>query len=438
MSKNTITIDVDTLNAIVKNQVATELKNKSNSSKSATKRRKGTYQLMKDGTVKLQYMLKGERYYDRRNAKDDYEAERVLAKFVEEVEKGAFVNTDYTFAEFSQIWLDESLRPNASEHTVDKDIGHLNLRILPFLGSYRLKELNTRILENYFNKIKFSKTIYKNRENKQVSPDTVEKWKAIVNAVLNYAVKCELLTKNPCSNIKINYTNTTDIEAIKKLVEKKRHKIKYFTLEEYKTICMFLENEIIDLYNDSKISDEDKLREVARRILILVDFKTGMRRSELFGLARNEEYDDLDLDTMEFDVNKSRHYSKKKGRYTKFTKNIHSIRRKQMPKSLKKYVQIYFNLLDDLHYTNMYIFDHLNIDSTSESFWKFWLKEHKIRVLKFHSIRHTHASILLYLGTDLKTISERLGHSSVKTTADIYADVIKELEEKVVDTIDKL
>ena len=86
----------------------------------------------------------------------------------------------------------------------------------------------------------------------------------------------------------------------------------------------------------------------------------------------------------------------------------------------------------------MYIFDHLSIDGTSEYFWKSWLKEHKIRILKFHSIRHTHATILLYLGTDLKTISERLGHSSIKTTADIYADVIKELENKVVNQIDNL
>ena len=435
MEKNNITIDVATLNELIKNQVASELKTQKNNK---TKKHKGTYELMKDGTAKLQYMLKGERYYDRRPAKNDDEALQVLQVFVTEVEKGAFVNTNYTFAEFSQIWVNESLRPNASEHTVEKDIGHLNLRILPYLGNYKLKELNTRILENYFNKIKLSKTMYKNRENKQVSPDTVEKWKAIINAILNYAVKCGLLTKNPCLNVKINYTNTTDIEVIKKLVDKKRNKVKYFTLEEYRTICMFLENEIVDFYNNNKISNEEKLLEVGRRVLVLVDFKTGMRRSELFGLARNDEYNDLDLNTMEFDVNKSRHYSKKKGKYTKTTKNIHSIRRKQMPKSLKKYIQLYYNLLDQLNYNNMYIFDHLSIDGTSEYFWKSWLKEHKIRILKFHSIRHTHATILLYLGTDLKTISERLGHSSIKTTADIYADVIKELENKVVNQIDNL
>ena len=316
MEKNNITIDVATLNELIKNQVATELKTQKNNK---IKKHKGTYELMNDGTAKLQYMLKGERYYDRRPAKNDDEALQVLQVFVTEIEKGAFVNTNYTFAEFSQIWVNESLRPNASEHTVEKNIGHLNLRILPHLGNYKLTELNVRILESYFNKIKLSKTMYKNRENKQVSPDTVEKWKAIINSILNYAIKCNLLTKNPCANIKINYTNTTDIEVIKKLVDKKRNKIKYFTLDEYKTICMFLENEIIDFYNDDTISDKDKLLEVGRRVLTLIDFKTGMRRSELFGLARNDEYNDLDLNTMEFDVNKSRHYSKKKGKYTKTT-----------------------------------------------------------------------------------------------------------------------
>jgi site-specific recombinase XerC len=38
-----------------------------------------------------------------------------------------------------------------------------------------------------------------------------------------------------------------------------------------------------------------------------------------------------------------------------------------------------------------------------------------------HTVRYSHASLLLEKGVDLATVSERLGHSSIATTAKIYA-----------------
>jgi integrase len=42
-----------------------------------------------------------------------------------------------------------------------------------------------------------------------------------------------------------------------------------------------------------------------------------------------------------------------------------------------------------------------------------------------HTVRHSHASLLLERGVDLATVSERLGHSSVTTTATIYSHAIR-------------
>jgi integrase len=43
---------------------------------------------------------------------------------------------------------------------------------------------------------------------------------------------------------------------------------------------------------------------------------------------------------------------------------------------------------------------------------------------RFHDLRHTHASLLLQSRVPVKIVSERLGHSSVATTMDIYAHVL--------------
>ncbi len=40
-----------------------------------------------------------------------------------------------------------------------------------------------------------------------------------------------------------------------------------------------------------------------------------------------------------------------------------------------------------------------------------------------HGLRHTHATLLLEEGVDVKTVSERLGHDTVQTTLELYAHV---------------
>ena len=44
-------------------------------------------------------------------------------------------------------------------------------------------------------------------------------------------------------------------------------------------------------------------------------------------------------------------------------------------------------------------------------------------------MRHTHATLLLKHGVNIKVISERLGHSSVTVTLNIYAHVLESMEE---------
>ena len=49
------------------------------------------------------------------------------------------------------------------------------------------------------------------------------------------------------------------------------------------------------------------------------------------------------------------------------------------------------------------------------------LEKNQLRVIRFHDLRHTCASLLLKNGVSMKEIQEWLGHSNFSTTANIYA-----------------
>ena len=62
-----------------------------------------------------------------------------------------------------------------------------------------------------------------------------------------------------------------------------------------------------------------------------------------------------------------------------------------------------------------------------------YLKENALkaigRSITAHTLRHTHASLLLAKGIDVDTISRRLGHEDSRITKEIYLHVTKDLKE---------
>lgn len=404
----------------------------------------GTYQLLKtkgkeNGKARLQYMYQGIRYSNTVRAKNDREAQRLLALFISEVEKGKFVNTDYTFSEFAQIYLNRVIKKNNNPTSIRTTISILNVRVLPYFGSQKLQSITKQQLEEYFNDLKTQKTINHGKiTNKTLSQRTIINIKNLIFSIFKYAVECEIMVKNPCYGIKIKFDSQYQtIEELKEAVNKEREKIHYFDLKTYKNVCSMLEKDFMSTYNDITVSLEKALRRCARLLIILLALKTGMRRSEIFAMAKSENFNDLNLKDNVFDVNKSRH-GNNKFRYTRPTKNKSSIRIKSFPRSLVPYIKLYYKLLDYLEYDQEYIFDCVSIEGISK-FWKEWQIKNKIfPVITFHDLRHTHATILLALGVDMKTISERLGHSNIKTTFNIYVDVVEELDKKAVAKIDSL
>ncbi|VIB30231.1 integrase [Clostridioides difficile] len=72
-----------------------------------------------------------------------------------------------------------------------------------------------------------------------------------------------------------------------------------------------------------------------------------------------------------------------------------------------------------------------------KSFHRF-IKKNNLRNIRMHDLRHTNASLLLLGGTNMKVVSERLGHTDIQITMNRYSHVLEEMDKKASDNLSKI
>jgi integrase len=58
--------------------------------------------------------------------------------------------------------------------------------------------------------------------------------------------------------------------------------------------------------------------------------------------------------------------------------------------------------------------------------------------MRFHDLRHSSATLLLGEGVHPKVVQERLGHSSISVTMDVYSHVMPTLQRDAAERLDRL
>ncbi|RSX53213.1 phage integrase [Bifidobacterium goeldii] len=162
--------------------------------------------------------------------------------------------------------------------------------------------------------------------------------------------------------------------------------------------------------------------------LILLIAKTGLRFSEALGLTPN----DFDFIHQTLSVNKTWDY--KNGGGFVPTKNASSVRKVQLDWQLIMQLSALLKALPE----NEPIFVKNGgkvYNSTANSILAKHCEQAGVPVISIHGLRHTHASLLLFAGVSIASVSKRLGHASMNTTQDTYLHVIRELENKDVDIV---
>ena len=156
--------------------------------------------------------------------------------------------------------------------------------------------------------------------------------------------------------------------------------------------------------------------------LILLIAKTGARFSEALALTPS----DFDFVTHNIVVSKTWNYKSSTGGFED-TKNASSQRTIKIDPLLSKQLSC---LTASLSESVPIFVSGRTFNSTVNNRLKALCRQADIPIISLHSLRHTHASLLMHAGVSIASVSKRLGHSSITTTQETYLHIIKELEDK--------
>jgi integrase len=175
---------------------------------------------------------------------------------------------------------------------------------------------------------------------------------------------------------------------------------------------------------------------------VAVAISTGMRRGEILALR----WSDLDADLTVARVHRTLQTA---GGALQFVepKTRRSRRAVELPTFVRPYLER--ERADQLmrRYSQSWA-DHdlvitrrdgrpVNPDTLSSGWYRFCRKEGLSHV-RFHDLRHAHATLMLLQGVHPKIVSERLGHASVGITLDTYSHVLPSMQSEAVRAFDEL
>jgi len=178
--------------------------------------------------------------------------------------------------------------------------------------------------------------------------------------------------------------------------------------------------------------------------VIYMAVSTGLRQAELLGLR----WRDIDLDMCSISVSQVL-YKRQGICQFKEPKTNHSRRRVDMTPKLALFLREYKAERERLHLElrkqltlDDLVFGSLEGNSLDPSVLSHdfarVVKRAGLENVRFHDLRHTFASLMLFKGAKPKVISEALGHASVAFTMDIYSHIIEGMQSDAMALLDEV
>ena len=196
-----------------------------------------------------------------------------------------------------------------------------------------------------------------------------------------------------------------------------------------------LKRKIINLWTEEDIKKYlPILKKFKYYDLVYFVIETGLRRGEVAALT----WDCVDFDRNIITINKSYVYTSGRSEISEPKTNAGIRQIVLLNESAKLLKKLYKSK------NSKYVFpNHSNVNlpinthTISSCFHKFLVK-HNMKLIRFHDLRHLHATLLLNKNVNYKILSKRLGHSNVSFTLQTYTHVVLDTEIKLFKDISRL
>lgn len=373
-----------------------------------------------NGLWEGQYVYKRERRSIY--GKTQEEVARQLEEIIASIEEGTYIRPNqHTLLSWLREWLhtyaEPTLRPATFTNYELIIERHFNTK----LGNVKLKNISTRMLQNFFNE-----KLVSGRADKKsggLSPKTLKNMKYMLHVALDQAYFDELIPSNPVNGVRLPVPDGPEQRVLRP--------------EEKERIC----------------AHAATIRTFPAQGVILL-LTCGLRRGELLGL----QWQDVDLEDgimkirhtlsrlKKFDVSKSAYpyirldaYAPETNRtalYLGPVKTKKAVRTIYLPARAKEALLVIREISTEFADVKSDFNPHDLVFCTEEGhpfeakvleegFQKILADLH-LKSVNLHATRHTFATEALQKTTDIVTVSEILGHTKPSTTLDMYGHTFDE------------
>lgn len=332
----------------------------------------------------------------RRGFKTKKEAEKVASQMEVEINNESFVNEKKTlFKDFVVEYMNVIAKPSVKPSTYKGYESAINTRLIPKFGHFKIKEITPRIVSSYYAEL----------QAEELSVEYIQYLHAILKNISTTAVGW-------------NYIKNDFMLKVKSPTSKKKD-VNTWSIEECNTFLKRM-----------------KLQKDHIHMLYYLAIYTGMRRGELLGL----KWENIDIVKNRIYVKHSLYYVAGQGlvlqtpktssghRNISITKDISDELILYKRKKQEQLLKVGMKLNNDHFVISSYGGEPLNPNTIHKQFL-YDIKLAKMKRIRFHDLRHTHATIMLGLGENPKVISERLGHSNVNMTLNKYSHITPNMQD---------
>ncbi len=320
------------------------------------------------------------------------EAEHELPLVLNKLNQGTYVEpSKQKYSEFITSWH-ENNKNRWSKNTFDTYKWMIGKHIKPQLGHFTLDKLNSLAIDNFYTKL----------ENGGLSSSAIRKVHTIVRSSLEYARRYQLIERNPAAVVKPPAVRHKDI-----VVWEEHEMLKFldFVKSEYDYIVYHLalytgmrKGEILGL----KWSDIDFM---SNKIRVMRSYsKTGFSDGKTASARRVIDIDDTTVDKL------ITH------------KKVISANKLKCGKDYNSKLDLVICRADG---------NPVDVRNVNRRFDKF-VERSKVNRIRFHDMRHTHATLMLKMGIPVKVVSERLGHSKIEMTLNTYTHLLPSMQMEAV------